>query len=353
MKSIANNRNYSIDFLKIICTILIVFHHYQQDTNITFNNCINFYYGKIYFGYIVEFFFLISGLFMFRVEQKILENSKYKDYIIKRVKRFLPLMCISAVIYTGVLIYFTKILKLNYFDTHPTLFGTIITALGIQNGGVFNQNFMVNNPTWYISILFICYTIFYFLVKISKKKNISIIELSAIMVLIGIGAYNYQFNLPFLNNECARGYYAFFFGVIVGKLLYTDTIKINKKLVFLSILTIISIVVFTVFYYSFVLDGYNFILTFLLYPAIIIVLNAKYIEKIFHFKFMETISRISFDVYIWHNTLLLVLCIFINKFTIPYETPQSMLIFTLICYIVGTISYYLIDKNFQKYFNKK
>ena len=65
-----NERNYALDFFKIIATILIVWHHYQQSLEIKFNR-INFYYGKFYFGYLVELFFAISGFLMFKYIQKI------------------------------------------------------------------------------------------------------------------------------------------------------------------------------------------------------------------------------------------------------------------------------------------
>ena len=66
-------RNYSLDFFKIIATILIVFHHYQQILSIEFGE-INFYGGKFYFGYLVEFFFLISGFLMFNYIERIKEG---------------------------------------------------------------------------------------------------------------------------------------------------------------------------------------------------------------------------------------------------------------------------------------
>lgn len=35
-------RNYALDFLKICATIIIVFHHYQQVTEVVYINHINF-----------------------------------------------------------------------------------------------------------------------------------------------------------------------------------------------------------------------------------------------------------------------------------------------------------------------
>lgn len=48
----------------------------------------------------------------------------------------------------------------------------IISCLGLQAGwGV--ENPMINNPMWYISVLLLCYIVFYIITKISKKIKIS------------------------------------------------------------------------------------------------------------------------------------------------------------------------------------
>ncbi len=338
------NRNYAIDFIKIICTILILFHHFQMITGLRFDNSINFYGGKIYFGFLVEMFFIISGLFMFRDEKKIEEKTKYIDYIKVKAKRLLPLVCISAIVFTGLLIYYTDAMNLDWFGAKPTLIGTITTSLGVQYGNVFKE-YKVNTPTWYISILLICYTIFYFLVKISRKKNVSINALSVVMILIGIGFYNYRVHFPFLTEYCVRGYYSFFFGVILGNYLYNSDKKISFKEILYSIFIIASIVLLTQYYSPFVESGYNFILTFLMYPAIIVLLSKTKIEKLFHFKLINIIAKISYDVYIWHYPFILTIYIFINKNIIKWnlKTLKAMIIYTIFSFIIGTISYFCIE----------
>lgn len=97
-------RNNSLDFLKIIATILIVFHHYQQELNVKFTQ-INFFGGKFYFGYLVELFFLISGFLMFNYIERIKQGLDFKSFFINRVKRLLPLVAIAAILYEC-LIYF-------------------------------------------------------------------------------------------------------------------------------------------------------------------------------------------------------------------------------------------------------
>ena len=48
----------TIDLLKFVLAVVIVLHHYQQVTGVRFSGW-NFYGGTIYFGYAVEFFFII------------------------------------------------------------------------------------------------------------------------------------------------------------------------------------------------------------------------------------------------------------------------------------------------------
>lgn len=52
------SRFHSLNCLKFILAVVIVFHHFQQTLDVKFAH-INFFHGKIYFGYAVEFFFII------------------------------------------------------------------------------------------------------------------------------------------------------------------------------------------------------------------------------------------------------------------------------------------------------
>lgn len=63
-------RDYTLDFIKICATIIIIFHHYQQVTGAFFENKINFWNGKFYFGYVVELFFILSGFLCFPILTK-------------------------------------------------------------------------------------------------------------------------------------------------------------------------------------------------------------------------------------------------------------------------------------------
>lgn len=81
-------RDYSLDFIKIVATVFIIFHHYQQVTGAWFENRINFNNGRFYFGYIVELFFILSGYFMYSYIRKIQQGRiTFPEFYFKRLSR--------------------------------------------------------------------------------------------------------------------------------------------------------------------------------------------------------------------------------------------------------------------------
>ena len=76
-----------------------------------------------------------------------------------------------------------------------------------------------------------------------------------------------------------------------------------------------------------------------------IILSATKIEKILHFKLISFLSKISYDVYIWHYSFLLVIYIMLHNKIIDFNmlTLKSMLLYTLLCFIIGIISYLCIE----------
>ena len=57
-------RIYTLDVVKILASICIIFHHYQGEFGVQFSH-FNFHNGRFYFGYLVELFFIISGFLPF------------------------------------------------------------------------------------------------------------------------------------------------------------------------------------------------------------------------------------------------------------------------------------------------
>ena len=342
-------RNNGLDILKIVATILIVFHHYQQITGAIFES-INFYNGKFYFGYMVELFFVISGYVMFPYIKKIYDGSiNFKTFIAKRFLRLFPLVAAGAVGYEVLLYIYTCILHKNWFDINPTLWGMIIDCLMVQAGGSF-INPCVNNPTWYISVLIICYICFFTLTRKAKKCKINPYYLYIGMIFVGMAVNSYGFDLPFFNASTCRGYYAFFWGLILRKIMPTIkgyALKHEKIILILEIIIIIGIPIMIERESIWIQSGMNYIITFVYYTVLIIVFDSNKINKLFKGNIIRTLSAISFDVYIWHNPGFIFLYIVFNIFNIDIMKLYSfkaMFIYTIVCFVVGAISYYGFEK---------
>ena len=344
-------RNNSLDFLKIVATILIVFHHYQQVLNIKFTK-INFFGGKFYFGYLVELFFLISGFLMFNYIERIKQGLDFKSFFINRVKRLLPLVAIAAILYECIIYFYFRIFGEKFLDQELNFFGTIISILGIQAGWSF-ENPMINNPMWYVSVLILCYILFYISTKISMLKGYNCIYFYIVLIFLGLSIQKNGTDLAFLNYYTARGYYSFFFGALFS--IYFNNYEINKFIKILSTFLVIFITYLILKHYSIVEKNINYTLTFIYYPALIVSLNINTIKKIYLSKLIIKLAEISFNIYVWHVCAILIFII-VNKvynLNINLNSYKVMIIFTILLYIFGTISYYLIEKSFGKLTSKK
>ena len=170
MQNTPAKRNYALDAIKVVATIAILFHHHQQVSGAVFTNHPNFW-GSAHFNWalMVELFFMISGFFAYRTFVSL--KVPFSNYMAQKYKRLLPAAAVSTSVYC-VLTYIHYVIhgKPWFFRTLPNFWGLIVSCLGLQRGFGLNGS-RLNNPTWFISVLLICYIIFYLLAWFSKKHG--------------------------------------------------------------------------------------------------------------------------------------------------------------------------------------
>ena len=175
----------------------------------------NFCGGFFYFGYTVELFFIISGYVMFPyTKRSLLGGVSFKRFYLKRFFRVFPVMACGAIAYECFLMIYYQLYHAeigSWFGEIPQLWGVVISSLGIQHGWGL-PDLHVNYPTWYISVLLLCYIWLYLLVYISNRMKIPHQYLFVFMIFVGIGTISYYINLPFFQGETGRGYSAFLGG---------------------------------------------------------------------------------------------------------------------------------------------
>lgn len=191
------------------------------------------------------------------------------------------------------------------------------------------------------------------LVYISKRLKISPQYLFIFMIFLGMGINTYGINLPFLNASSSRGYYAFFFGIILAGILKEK--KIGKQELAVSCSVLVLITALIVWKSDFMSNGINYIMTYVYYPALIIVCKADIIRKLLNKNIIGKIGRISFDVYIWHNPFYILMYIFIKifKWNLNLNSYRTMIGYAIVCFIFGGISFYFIEQPLTRWIEKK
>ena len=340
-------RDYGLDVLKAAATILIVLHHYQQVYMLHFQRGINFYNGTFYFGYLVELFFVISGFVMHPYIERIRGGLDFRSFFAKRYIRIFPILAITVACFGLFLIAFEAKLHFPWNGTRVGLWGMIVAALGLQGGWVL-PNPSVNNPSWYLSVLLVCYAIFYFCVWEAGRRRVNPHVLFFAVMLLGMGIITFGINLPFLNSTTARGYYAFFWGLLLAELLHCREPGTGLKLVCLML--VLGIPFLIAYANGFVADGINYLMTFVYYSALIVVVRTAAAKQVFRFRVFKTLASYSFNVYMWHSSLFILFEFYLCSFgwDITLGSRVTMACFVLFCYLVGAFSHYCLEKPLAK-----
>lgn len=344
-------RNYALDFLKIVATIFIFLYHYQQVTLARFEK-FNFYAGSFDFSCMVELFFVLSGFFMCSYESKIKNGLDFKSFFFKRVSRLLPVVAVVAVFFNLGNWLYRRAFLTDWFGMPITLWSTITTALGISQGWGPAESF-VNFPMWYVSALLLCYCVFYFINYIAKRLDLPTEYMYAVMIFVGMGGLTYGVSQVFYTYGTSRGYYAFFFGVLLKR--YLNAHGISKQLVRIALAVVSVFSVLLVYKPTYMYDGLYYLMAFFFFPAIIILMHTNVAKKVFRWKVIGKISEISYNVYVWHLALIMVLMAVDRLLSLGLDYSNVLLMFMVlgISFLVGTLSHYFIEIPVGRYIDKK
>ena len=334
-------RFYQLDALKFFAAILIVLYHYQQITGARFSG-INFYGGRFQFEYLVEFFFLLSGFFMsFQVKRN--SDKSFQEFIWPRIRRLYPAAMISVAVYCiGAWIY-RWLTGGWWFDTPVGLWKLFTSLFLIQAGGAVSIGYGANNPIWYLSVLMICYIIYWCILWLSKRLHMNPYVVFAGMIFVGLSVLSYDICLPYLNGDSARGYVGFFFGLVFGK--WHQNTKNQKRSVWIAIAILVGCFAAALANYVELYDNFSMIMVFLVYPSIVVLsVDTGIAKKLFGGAFWGILGGISYEIYLWHVPLLLIIANVkvLLGYTSEY-TYLSMLGFAGVVFVVAAIMYSYVE----------
>lgn len=350
-KAINNNSNriYSLDVLRILATFSILIYHFEQVFDFTGKGIIDFTV-KMNGSLIVEFFFVLSGFLAFHDIKKIQDGGvSFGSYVVKKVKRLIPVIIFPCIAYTLICFLMRGITGNGgwIFDTVVDIPATFAAMFGFQFWGIIDGNF-VNYPLWYVDVLLLCYIVMAAVVKISKRLSVKTIYFFFGIIALGIVLWNNEVTVPLLNESVARGYYAFFWGVIVGKIYNESKERRFEKAWALFVLLFVAVgsIWLVVNKPDWFGNNARYVLTFISYPALLLTFVNPILKKIFDFKCIGSVGKVTYDVYAWHLVVYL-FSAFLRRLNVINESFFSytgMAVLVIISVIVGTVSYFIIDK---------
>lgn len=346
-------RIYSLDFLKFIATLCIIFHHYQIYTKTRFSTGINFLGGRFNFAFLVELFFILSGYFASYYVGKINGGMSFKNFFVPKYLRFLLPSALTVLVFAALANLYESLYMEQFFDRTVQVWGVVVAAFGFSSGwGIPNPK--INGTLWYISVLLICYVIFYIIVFLSKKLSASPYWVFGFMIFLSFSITTNKINFLFFNSGTARGLSSFFWGVILAKLIRGK--KISTKAGLVSLCGFIGMLIVILKYNTtYASDSQGYLYTFCMYPFLLVFLQTSPMKRLFKSNVWGWLGNVSFEAYIWHFPLILAL-LNIDKIwnlNIDYTNRINLFVIAVASFAVGIPCYYLVEKPASSYFAKK
>ena len=374
-----NQNNLSFfNLLKIMSAYVIVFMHWEVhfihflgiklESPILSTRIFQFLLHGPLGSLLVELFFIMSGfLFGYRYISQIRKKDiSFDNFLLKRFIRIMPLVILTSSI-CYILVFIMRIYDIKCWSTFCVNNINIIALTFdflFSGTHIINSNFSLNGPIWYINVLLVCYILAYAMSYIYiqfPNKSIFILP-----IILGIIIFLTGWQFPFLNISTARGYIAFFEGIILYFLINKiDKLKYQEKKILIYISLLIFIISFGyVFFhfenYSTFISNINVFFDFIIYPPLIYMLyNFKQFNNFCNKNFIKYLGKISYGIYLWNFPILGGGYFLINFFKLSNETIIKywfliLVIILLLHFILAILSYELIEKKFysSNFYNK-
>lgn len=332
----------ALNGLRFLGAFIIAFiFHYPPFMNVStppFNTLFMFAYTH---GYLmVELFFVLSGFGMYIGYADKIKNKEitFKEYMLKRLEKIYPLFFLGLILTTT--LNFTR-RGGEFFDLWH-----FIMNLCLCQYGVIGTDNSYNLPAWYMSVFFICYVAFYFIISTSKnQKDIS----RGLILLFGFGIIVFcsKANFPtIINLGCARGAMGFSIGCALA-LLYRckDRLKYNN-------IGWGSFILLLVLYFAY-RKGCNLgsvDLCFITVAVPLLVLSSLFcplVNKIFSSKVFQLAGILSMPIFILHYPIRLACSIAEIRYSLNIDyTSGEVWLINVMVNIFLCILYYALGNHY-------
>ena len=286
-----------INGLKGLSCLIIMLYHYRF---FLVDNGIKIIEHGHYF---VEVFVAISGFLIAYNYQDRAQTLNFKNFVLKRYIKIMPLYWV-----TELLMYVAEILA-NMLQGKNEKWNPIYIFwefTGLYTGWFGQTDIPKNNPLWTVCCLFICYILYYTIVKISIK-SFSVYRLIITFILLG-GVSLLQDSASAIINVNEDLLYCIL-SFIIGLSLYEIYRNISEHFGQIVSWSLFGTFVGTIIvcynsnlYMDIGIDNIHFFIAIFIFCPLIIC-SAIYIKPFRYLcssKVLQYFGDISIDVYMWH-----------------------------------------------------
>lgn len=344
-------RMKSIDGLKGIACLIIVFYHYSS------------YFDSIglwIFGHgevMVEVFFAISGFMMAYNYKLRLSKMDFTSFFVKRYMKIMPLYWVTNGAFYLMLLLGGIIAGKNlFFDYKLSLVSVLMEFSGFYTGWLYGDMPM-NIPLWTVCIMLLCYIIYYIMCKVSKKSQnryiLCVIFLIGFSILGNTVTKSDEF-VPLYNGAVFRGLESFGVGLFLYEL-YNRLSAKGGLLISIGGIIATAVVCFMTVCLG-VKDLSLFseqrFLAFLLFFTPAFILSSIYVPPInwiLSSKPFQFLGKMSMGLYMWHYLIRILIGgrpFYLNG------TFKGLVVILVGTFIISIFSYYFIEPLFNKILSK-
>lgn len=302
-------------------------------------------------------FFLLSGYLIHQsYNSRISENKiSFKDFMLPKVKKIYPMVIATAILVfvlqnIGNYILGEYVLHADGGDLRNSLPTLLLSFAGMQSG-FFSDNDMlsVNGPAWFVSVLFLCYGIYYFITLLISKKWMRI-AVYFIFILIGGWLIWDAPGLLFLYTVNGRGYLCFFLGVLINEVVLS--IKESSRKNLLYIFSLLSCV--CSFYICCInrtdIPHEDLILAVMFWPAFMyIVIHGFVLSKLLSMKVFLILGKWAMPIFLCNfpTDLMIRLCDKIFLLNIDYSNPWIWCLHVIVSLMIAYFFHVRFEKNLR------
>ena len=324
-------RDYIVDILKFIFALLIVLYH-SKNLNYVEG-------GSIFLGGViaVEFFFIVSGYYLAKSAMRTEElyggdlGTDTAHFMWRRICGFMPNYFIAWVI--------AFVVNMMYFgpfsgDIWSDLAHGAYELMFLEESGIGEGGYIVNNVTWYVSALLLSMLVLYPLIK--KYRNTFFYVIAPILFIFLFGVMSKEFiNLKkpyaWVFGIATKGMIRAMTEVTLGCIVYRFSENLRKIRFTWFVRTIFTLITIALYTGSIMLMYYepgprlDFDLVFVFALALLLTTSPITWFPVIYLKgaagkFTEWLGELSFSVFLGHGFWSQVFNSMYDWGTLPYDT---------------------------------